>query len=303
MKKYIALDIGGTALKYGIVDENGTVLEMFEASVSFDHYQTPIITTILNVLDQYITNANEFAGIAVSATGQIDSNLGKVIGVGGNIQNYLGTEIKQILETRYHLQTEVINDANAVVAAEKWIGAGKNAKNIVAITIGTGVGGGVYAQDTLLLGDKGIAGEIGHFSIDQNGDQCTCGNIGCYEQYASMSALVRKVKQTLHLDYNGREIFERLNQPEIKVIVDEWILSIAKGIVSLIHIFNPELILIGGGVSKQQEHFIIPLRKQVKQLAMPRFQDNLEIVSAELENSAGMVGAVYYFINKNHKKE
>lgn len=296
MKKYVALDIGGTNLKYGIVDEKGEVLELLEASVDFDNYETPIIETIKKILDDYIKPNQKFEGIAVSATGQIDSNLGKVIGVGGNIKNYLNTEIKKELETRYNLPTTVINDANAVVAAEKWIGAGKNYQNIIAITIGTGVGGGIYVQNQLLLGNKGIAGEIGHFSIDKNGELCTCGNKGCYERYASMSALVRKVNKTLNLDYNGRKIFENLDNPEIKKLVDEWIFDIAIGLASLVHIFNPEIVIIGGGVSKQHEKFILPLRQKVSELIMPRFYENLAIISADLGNSAGMVGAVYYFI-------
>lgn len=297
MKKYIALDIGGTALKYGIVDEQGNILESFEESVSFDGYETPILNTILKVLDCYLDDTSTFSGICVSATGQIDSKLGKVIGVGGNIKNYLGSEIKKTLEERYKLTTEVLNDANAVAAAEKWIGAGNGYQNIVAITIGTGVGGGVYVHNKLLLGARGIAGEIGHFSIDQHNEVCTCGNIGCYERYASMSALVRKVNEKLNVNYNGRMIFERYDDPQINLLINEWMDSIAKGIISLVHIFNPEVVIIGGGVSKQDEKFIQPLIKKVSEKVMPRFLEDLKIVPAKLENGAGMVGAVYHFRN------
>lgn len=295
MKKYIALDIGGTALKYGIVDEQGNILESFEESVSFDGYETPILNTIIKVLDCYLDDTSTFSGICVSATGQIDSKLGKVIGVGGNIKNYLGSEIKKTLEERYKLTTEVLNDANAVAAAEKWIGAGNGYQNIVAITIGTGVGGGVYVHDQLLLGARGIAGEIGHFSIDQYNEICTCGNVGCYERYASMSALVRKVNEKLNVNYDGRMIFERYEDPQINSLINEWIDSIAKGIVSLVHIFNPEVVIIGGGVSKQDVKFIQPLIKKVSEKVMPRFLEDLKIVPAKLENGAGMVGAVYHF--------
>lgn len=295
MKKYIALDIGGTALKYGIVDEQGQILESFEESVSFDNYETPILNTILKVLDSYINDTSTFSGICVSATGQIDSRLGKVIGVGGNVKNYLGSEIKRTLEERYHLKTEVINDANAVAAAEKWIGSGVGYKDIVAITIGTGVGGGVYVNNRLLLGARGIAGEIGHFSIDQYNEVCTCGNIGCYERFASMSALVRKVNNALGTNYNGRDIFERYDDLVIHKYIDEWITSIAKGIISLIHIFNPEVVIIGGGVSKQNEKFIQPLINKVSEKVMPRFLEDVKILPAKLENGAGMVGAVHHF--------
>ncbi len=298
MKQFIALDIGGTALKYGIVNEDGSILESLEHSVNFDNYETPIIQTIINVLDRYQSDYTKFSGIAVSATGQIDSKLGKVIGVGGNIKNYLNTNIKETLENRYKIRCEVLNDANAVAAAEKWIGAAKNCRNVIAITIGTGVGGGIYVDNQLLLGQRGIAGEIGHFSIHSHGVKCSCGNVGCFEKYASMRALVEKVNTALNVEYNGKIIFENIHDVTVSKIVDEWITDIAKGIVSLVHIFNPEMIVIGGGVSKQEKLFVEPLRKKIQNIAMPRFSENLEIVGAKLENGAGMVGAVYYFISQ-----
>lgn len=301
MKNYLALDIGGTALKYGIVDENGNVVESYETSVCFDNYETPILETIIKVLDTYLLKHPTLAGIAVSATGQINVHQGKVIGVGGNIKNYLNTEIKQTLEKKYHLPTTVVNDANAVALAEKWVGAGKTYQNIVVITIGTGVGGGVIVNGKLLEGAVGIAGEIGHFSIQQDGKQCTCGMPGCFETYASMRALVQEVNQALNVNWNGKLIFEHIHDSKVKQFVEDWIKKIAVGSASLIHIFNPDLVIFGGGVSKQTQLFLKPLQETINQLIMPRFKESVEIVAAQLGNEAGMVGALYYHLqNQNN---
>ncbi len=308
--KYLGIDIGGTAVKYGIVTEDGAVLETAEYPVAFDGYETPIGVTILKTSKEFLELHNmtaEIQGIGVSATGQIDTRLGKVAGVGGNIINWVDTEIKKDLEEQFHVQVTVVNDANCVAIGEQWIGAAKNREDVIVVTIGTGVGGGIIQQGKVLLGHKGFAGELGHFSIDRNGRNCTCGNKGCYEQYASMTALVRTVKEYLLLkthhilteeNVNGRVIFEEVQagNTEMIEIVDSWIEDIAVGLVSLTHIFNPELILIGGGVSKQEELFINKLRIKVQEKVMINFGKHLELEAATLGNQAGLVGAVYFLL-------
>lgn len=308
---YLALDIGGTAVKIGLVDRNGSILKKESYSVSFDNYETAIFSTVKKSIEKFIEKNEikilKLRGIGVSATGQIDSNLGKVIGVGGNIKNWCGIEIKKELESIYGVNTTVINDANAMIIGESWVGKGKGFNNIIGITIGTGIGGGIIVDSKILLGSFGIAGEIGHFSIDRNGEKCSCGNIGCYEKYGSTTALIREVKRNYHnleaLDFNiedinGEVIFKEIKKGNKKLenIVDRWIFNIAIGMVNLIHIFNPEIILIGGGVSSQEELFIEKLRRIVIEKTMPRFKEKLEIQSAKLGNDAGIIGAVYYNI-------
>lgn len=307
--RYLGIDIGGTAIKYGIVTADGEVLEAAEYPVAFDGYETPIGVTLLKTSQEFLDDnhilAEDLSGIGVSATGQIDTYRGMVAGVGGNIKNWVDTEIKQDLEEQFHLPVTVVNDANCVALGEQWIGAAKGKENVIVITIGTGVGGGIIQGGEVLLGDKGFAGELGHFSIDRNGVACTCGNKGCYEQYASMTALVRKIRAHLPLNscpemtdeqVNGRVIFEEVanGNLEITQFVEEWIADIVSGIVSLVHIFNPELILIGGGVSKQEELFVSKVREQVKDKTMHNFGKDLKVEAAILGNHAGLVGAVYF---------
>lgn len=302
---YLGVDIGGTAVKLGIVTAEGEILSTYSKSVSFDGYETPIIESVKVAIDDFLQQQNvlpsELLGIGVSATGQIDYRRGIVIGVGGNIKNWCGTPIKEDLESTYGVKTTVVNDANCMVIGEKWLGRAKGYENVIGITIGTGVGGGILVNGEILQGSIGIGGEIGHFSIEAKGVPCTCGNVGCYEQYASMTALIRRVKAASILsgDINGRVIFEAVEagNETVIAIVNEWIEMIAKGLVSLVHLFNPEIIVIGGGVCTQEKLFISPIRDYVLTHVMKQFKKQLEVESAKLLNHAGLVGAVYYHIH------
>ena len=176
----------------------------------------------------------------MSATGQIDVKKGMVAGAGGNIKNWIGATLKDSLETEYGLDVTVANDANCAAYAEQWIGNATGHKNVIMITIGTGVGGGIIVNNQLLSGASGYAGEIGHFSIDYKGEECTCGNRGCYERYASMSALVRKVTNHAerlgiknHNVINGKWIFDSIEEgnPALQELVDQWIDRIVDGLV------------------------------------------------------------------------
>ena len=308
---YLGIDIGGTSVKIGLVNKNGEILKAHNYSVNFDNYNTPIFETVKKSIEIFLQDNNiledSLEGIGVSATGQVNSNSGVIVGVGGNIKNWCGTEIKKELEDIYKIKTTVVNDANSMIIGEKWVGKAKGYNNVIGITIGTGVGGGIIVDSKILLGHIGIAGEIGHFSIDTKGKKCTCGNIGCYEQYASMTALIKEVIQKYDTidnlsvkkeDINGKYIFEELEREnsQIKEIVESWIENIGKGLVSLTHIFNPEIILIGGAVSKQENLFIEPLRKYVLSHVMEKFGETLKLEAAELGNNSGLVGAVYYNI-------
>ncbi len=300
MKRYLGIDIGGTAVKYGIVDELGNVLVKDEREVAFDNYKTPIIeTVVLAVRDLLQKNEYELSGIGVSATGQIDSKKGMVAGTGGNIAGWNGTPIKEILEAEFHLPCTVANDANCMCLGECWTGSAKGYSDVIGITIGTGIGGGIVTGGKLLDGFTGLGGEIGHMRIHAlDGEMCHCGQRGCYEYYAATTALVRQAKKIDPDWINGKVIFDAVNQGDARAVklLQDWIDEIAVGLSSMIHIFNPKLILVGGGVSSQEELLIRPLEKRVKEMIMPAFAKDLEVKAATLKNDAGMIGAVYNFI-------
>ena len=302
MNEYFAIDIGGTSVKLGIVDETGTVLAKAEESVNFDGYQTPVLTTVLRAAKQFLTEQGKkpeaLAGIGVSATGPIDSKAGVVAGTCGYFPNYIGSPIKTELEAAFGLPVTVANDANCMCLGEVWVGGAKGYTDVIGVTLGTGVGGGILTGGHLLEGSRGLGGELGHFRTHAlDGALCTCGATGCWEHYAATTALVRKAQSFNEAWNNGRVIFEQAQAGNTRIltILDDWIDEIAQGLAGMVHIFNPQLILIGGGVSAQQELLIDPLAKKVRASIMPAFAEGLEIRAAQLHNDAGMVGAVYYF--------
>lgn len=302
---YLGVDIGGTAVKLGLVDENGRVLRRAERNVSFDGYKTPILDTVQRAIRDFLAeDAPELAGIGVSATGQIDSRRGVVAGTCGNFPGWIGVAIKGTLERAFGLPVTVANDANCMLLGEVWAGAARGYTDVVGVTLGTGVGGGILTGGRLLEGARGLGGELGHFRLHAlDGVACTCGAIGCYERYAATTALVRGA-QRMGLDApDGRTIFEAAaaGDARTQAVLNHWINEIAQGLAGLVHIFNPQLILIGGGVSAQQALLIDPLAEKVRASIMPAFAEGLEVKAAALQNDAGLVGAVYYF-RKMHER-
>ena len=177
---YLGVDIGGTAVKLGLVDETGRVLRRAERSVSFDGYKTPILDTVQRAICDFLAeDAPELAGIGVSATGQIDSRRGVVAGTCGNFPGWIGVAIKGTLERAFGLPVTVANDANCMLLGEVWAGAARGYTDVVGVTLGTGVGGGILTGGRLLEGARGLGGELGHFRLHAlDGVACTCGAIG-----------------------------------------------------------------------------------------------------------------------------
>ena len=160
---------------------------------------------------------------------------------------------------------------------------------MLVVTVGTGIGGGIIENGRLIQGRRGIGGEIGHYIINFDGVECPCGNRGCFERYGSTGALVRRFTENVALleklgvpaeDVNGKVIFDHLDDADVSATVNSWIDSIAFGIIGLVHIFNPEMVLIGGGISREDEHFIRPLREKILNGAMEQFAKDLEVEAA-----------------------
>ena len=199
MKQYFGIDIGGTAVKLGIVDETGKVLCKGEQSVNFDGYQTPVLDTVRKAAKEFLTAqaipVENLSGIGVSATGQIDSRKGIVAGTCGNFPNYIGSPIKAALEQDFGLPVTVANDANCMTLGEVWVGGAQGYTDVIGVTLGTGVGGGILTGGRLLEGARGLGGELGHYRTHAlDGVPCTCGATGCWERYAATTD-----RRTCHL--------------------------------------------------------------------------------------------------------
>ena len=297
----LSIDLGGTAVKMGLVDHEGVIHARHEASVCFDHYQTPILTTVIREAQAFLAREDaQIEGIGVSATGQVDDRAGAVIGTNGKIPHYEGAQIKRDMEAAFGVPVFALNDANAAALGECFAGRAKGVQNVLMVTLGTGVGGGIVLGGRIFGGTRGIAGELGHFTLYQDGPRCPCGKRGCFESYAATTALVRRAKEaTGEADMNGRIVFSRAADGDqaMLAVLSAWIDDIAAGISGLVHIFNPQMVLIGGGVSAQEALLIAPLRERVLRSVMPRFAECLQLEAATLGNDAGMIGAARFYLD------
>lgn len=300
-RKFIGVDIGGTSVKLGIIDESGKVLAKSETE-----YKSDVMNVVKNAIRELLgregMSIEDISGIGVSAAGCINSVTGSVANNGGNIPDWAHTEVCKELKEEFGLPATLANDANCTVMGENWIGAAKGYTDVLAVALGTGVGGGVITGGRLLEGSRGYAGEIGHFATHVGGTHCVCGLDGCYERYASTSALTR-ASESANPDWNnGRVFFKAVADGDetAKKILADWINEIAYGIAGFVHVFDPQLVLIGGGVSKQEELLIKPLKARVLELVMPDFATGLEFKAASVGNDAAMLGAVYYFLSKEN---
>ncbi len=302
-KQYLGVDLGGTFIKLGIVDDAGNVSMRREVPIDRSGKET-VMQTLMRGIDGLLEDcgkgAHSFEGIGISSAGCIDRINGSVAENGGNIPNWSFTEVTGPLMEKYGIKATIANDGNCVALAEAWTGAAKGIDDVICVVLGTGVGGGIISGGRLIEGARGFGGEIGHFPVHTDTYPLTRDDWSShYESFASTSGLVRMAKAAGLPYENGREVFNAAadNDKYALLILDKWLKEIAYGIVGLAYVFNPASVIIGGGVSAQDELLIRPLREKVFDLLMHDFIDGLELKAAELGNNAGMVGAVKYFID------
>ncbi len=288
----LAIDIGGTMIKYGLVSSDGEILSTNKIETEAEKGLENILNKIDNIFKKY--KENNPIGVAVSGTGQINGIIGKVIGGNPIIPNWIGTNLVKILEEKYNLPAVLENDVNCVAFGEKWIGAGKNLKNFICLTIGTGIGGGIILNNQLFRGENFVAGEFGHILIKK----------GEFEQFASTKALIRLVKERTGKTLNGKEIFdlEKKEIVEYQEVVSEWIENLTDGLSSIVYCFNPANIILGGGVIGQGEALINRVKNSLFKKIGLQFKEKLNIIQAKLGNNAGMIGASYLLLEKINKR-
>lgn len=298
----VAIDIGGTEIKYGLVDENGNILYSSKIDTEAKKGKEELLKKIFNIIENYQMK-NLISGIAISTTGQVDGKLGKVVGGTDLIPGWIGTDVVKILEKKYLVPVIIENDVNSAAVGEMWLGAGKNDNNFLCLTIGTGIGGGIILNRELFLGEGSVAAEFGHIQIEKNGKECACGKKGCYQKYASTTALLDFVHEELGIKINGLEFFQRVkngNKIENEILI-KWIDYLCDGLSSLIYIFNPKKIILGGGISKQGDFLKDIIIENLSKKLMKNYLEILEIKMAELGNDAGLLGATYILLKKIEK--
>ena len=288
----LAIDIGGTMVKYGLISSDGEILSTDKIETEAEKGLENILNKIDNIFKRY--KENNPVGVAVSGTGQINGIIGKVIGGNPIIPNWIGANLVKILEEKYNLPAVLENDVNCVAFGEKWIGAGKDLSNFICLTIGTGIGGGIILNNQLFRGENFVAGEFGHILIKK----------GEFEQFASTTALIRLVKERTGKTLNGKEIFdlEKKEIVEYQEVISEWIENLTDGLSSIVYCFNPANIILGGGVIEQGEPLINRIKDSLFKKIGPQFKEKLNIIQAKLGNNAGMIGASYLLLEKFNKR-
>ena len=290
--RILALDIGGTDIKYGIINESFDILEAHKTPTNAHLGGAHIIDTIIDISKNY-TNIDK---IAISTAGQVDSHSGVIVYATETIPNYTGTRLKEAVEKETGILTIVENDVNSAAYGEAHFGAGKGYDSFICLTYGTGIGGAIFLNGDVFKGSGFSAGEMGHIITHAGGKACTCGGNGCYEQYASTSALLRAVNEISPTPLDSFEIFSKMNSDEkIKSAVDSWIDEIIIGLISIIYTFNPPLIILGGGIMNE-EYIINSINERLPSSLMERFR-NVKIKRATLGNKASMLGASYKAVN------
>ena len=283
--KILVFDIGGTSIKYGYCIDN-KLEDIHETPTNAKRGGRHVIDTVISLIQEQ----DSYDAIGISTAGQVNADKGAIIYANSNIPNYTGMQIRDELEALFHVPVAVENDVNAAALGEAIYGAGKEFDDFICLTYGTGVGGAIIQGRTVYHGSSFSAAEFGAIvthSEDRKGS--TDFYDGCYERYASTTALVKKAMEYDSTLDNGKKIFARINEPAVMDILDAWIDEIMLGLATLSHIFNPSCIIVGGGIMVQPL-ILEKIQEKVAQYIMPSFA-HVNILPAKLGNSAGLLGA------------
>ncbi len=283
----LALDIGGTAIKAALVNASGE-RTMRRESPSEGKRGGPVL---MRNARELAAEYRDFSQIAISVTGQVNPADGSIIFANENVPGFTGTKVRDIFAEQFGVPVSVMNDVNAAALGEAYFGAAQDQSDFLCLTYGTGIGGAIVVNRRIYTGSRGSAGEFGHIVTHPDGLACACGQSGCYEQYASMSALLRAAKTRGMDQPDGRRLFSlRADGDELAhKLVDAWIDEIILGLASLCHIFNPACLILGGGVM-EQTWLIGEINRRLMPRIMPSFRA-LSIRAASLGNDAGLMGA------------
>ena len=310
MKRVLAFDLGGTKFAFGVVAENGEVIGSDKIETLAKQGPEQAIQRVNLAAQSLLKKLNikpeELIGIGIASPGPLDISKGCVDG-SPNLPGWTDYSIEAGLSTFFNLPARIDNDANAAALGEYKFGAGKNKKNMVYITVSTGIGGGVIVDGRLMRGANGNAAELGHLTLNINGPACPCGANGCFEMYASGTAIARRTREAIQTgtqsqilnlagsieDITTYHILEALqkNDALAQKIWNETTEYLGRGLAVVINTFNPELIVVGGGVTAAGDLLFKPVREKALRYAFPRLAAVCSIVPAGLGSNVGVVGA------------
>lgn len=312
----VGVDIGGTSIKGAVVNELGKPSEMFSIPVIKGDSQEEIIKKIALTIKEYL-NTHTFdepiTGIGIGIPGSIDAKRG--VCLYSNNLNWKDLDVVKILKQHFDLPIRITNDANAAALGEAKFGAGKKYPNVIMITLGTGVGGGVVINNKIYEGSDGTGTELGHMIIVKDGVMCTCGRKGCLEQYASANALARETREAMEENPNSlmHEVAQELGKISARVpfiaakrndkaaleVVDNYVEYLGIGICNFCNIFRPDCVVLSGGVSNEGDYLVDKLTDycQENNYGFP-YSKHCVIKIAELGYMAGIIGAASLILEK-----
>ncbi len=312
MKYYIGIDLGGTNIKAGVVNENYEIIAKASTKTKCPRPAKEIADDMAAVSIEAAKNAgisiDDIEWIGIGTPGIAD-NINGTIPYSNNL-GFSNVPIREYIQEHINKPVYVANDANAAAYGEFVAGAAKGATDAVCITLGTGVGAGVIIDGKIFTGRNLAGTEIGHIVIEVDGPQCTCGRKGCFETFSSATGLINMTKQaiaenpgTVMAEYaerdghsSARHAFDAMRAGDAagKAVVDKYIKYLASGITSVINIFQPDILCIGGGVCNEGDPLMVPLKDLVAKEVYTRMLDcNTKITIAELGNDAGIIGAAF----------
>ncbi|HFI0795984.1 TPA: ROK family glucokinase [Streptococcus suis] len=311
-KKIIGIDLGGTSVKLAILTTEGEIQEKWSIKTNIlddgSHIVPDIIDSIKNRFESHGLTKDDFLGVGMGSPGVVDSEAGTVIGA-YNLNWKTLQLVKEQFETALGLPFFIDNDANVAALGEQWVGAGNNNPNVVFMTLGTGVGGGVIAAGNLIRGVKGAGGELGHITVDfDNPFACTCGKKGCLETVASATGIVNlsrryadqyagdaKLKQMIDdgQDVTAKDVFDLAKEGDDLALIVYRHFSEYLGVAcaNIAAVLNPAYIVLGGGVSAAGDFLLDGVRKVFAENSFPQIKESTEIVLATRGNDAGVLGA------------
>ncbi|GGH26049.1 ROK family protein [Paenibacillus segetis] len=296
MSYAVGIDIGGTKTAIGLIDSSGVILAKTSLPTDLSIKPDEMVDRMAEAVKDLITaqgiQESDLLGIGVGAPGPLNSKTGYIVKP-PNLPTWWDFPLVDSLRRHFELPISFENDATAAALAEKWLGAAQDAEHFVFITVSTGIGAGIYTHGKLLTGATGNAGDVGHFVIDASGDQCVCGQHGCWEYLASGTAIARQASALLGREVSSKEAFDLAAAGDVpmKDLIDGIFRYIGIGCVTLINTFDPEMLVIGGGVSQVGAPLFDAVKDYVSQYALNPSGRTTAIVPAALQQDAGLIGA------------
>jgi len=296
MKYVLGIDIGGTKVAIGLVGEDGVLYHHAKVPTDVKANPEDVINQLFGEIDTLIEQSEvqfeKIHGIGIGAPGPLDSKKG-LITCPPNLPKWHDVDIVHHFKDKYKLPVQLENDCNAATLAEKWIGAAQSNDDFMYLTISTGIGSGIYSDGRLISGKSGNAGDVGHMVIDPSYGTCTCGQKGCWELIASGTGIARQGTKLLERPVTAEEVFTLYNQGDrsVQEMIDPIFTIIGVGCTNLINAFDPEKIVIGGGVSSVGDPLFNVVQSYVQKYALSPSGRETEIVSSGLDQNAGTIGA------------